>query len=56
MAPVDLIDDLQVTGEQVLEQVDGPALQGLRQDGVVCVGAGPHTDVPGLRSVNEPDV
>lgn len=46
--PVDLVDDLQVTRQQVLEEVDGPALQGFRQDGVVGVGTGTDHDVPGL--------
>lgn len=46
--PVDLIDDLQVTRQQVLEEVDGPALQGFRQDGVVGVGTGTNHNVPGL--------
>lgn len=46
--PVDLVDDVQVTGQQVFEEVDGPALQGLRQDGVIGVGTGADHDVPGL--------
>jgi hypothetical protein len=49
-ATIDLEDDLQVTGQQVLEQVNGPALQGLRQHGVVCVGTGTDTHVPGLET------
>lgn len=48
MPPVDLVDDLQVARQQVLEEVDGPALQSLRQDGVVGVGAGTNHNVPGL--------
>lgn len=45
---VDLIDDLQVPGEQLLHQVHGPALQGLGKHRVVGVGEGPSGDVPGL--------
>lgn len=48
--PVDLVDDVQVTRQQVLEEVDGPALQGFRQDGVVGVGTGLNHDVPGLNT------
>lgn len=33
-----------------MEQVNGPALQGLRQHGVVCVGTGTDTHVPGLET------
>ena len=51
MPPVDLIDDLQVTRQQVLEEIDGPALQSFRQDGVVGVGTGTHHNVPGLDTV-----
>ena len=48
--PVDLVDDLQVPRQQVMEKVDGPALQGFRQDGVVGVGTGTNHDVPGLHT------
>lgn len=48
--PVDLVDDLQVPGQQVLEEVDGPALQSLRQNGVVGVGTGTNHNVPGLQT------
>lgn len=51
--PVDLIDDLQVSGQQVLKQVDGPALQRLRQDGVVGVGTRTDHDVPSLDARQE---
>lgn len=45
---VDLVDDLQVPGEQLLHQVHGPALQRLGKHRVVGVGKGPFGDVPGL--------
>lgn len=48
--PVDLIDDLQVSWQQILEEVDGPALQSFRQDCVVCVGTGTNHNVPGLHT------
>lgn len=48
MPLVDLIDDVEMTRQQVFEEVNGPALQGLRQDGVIGVGTGANHDVPGL--------
>lgn len=48
VAAVDLIDNFQVTGQQMSKQVDWPALQSLGKDCVVGVGAGANTDVPGL--------
>lgn len=51
VSPVDLVDDVQVTRQQVFEEVHRPAFQGFRQDGVVGVGAGPNHDVPGLESL-----
>lgn len=48
--PVDLVNDLEVSRQQVLEEVDGPALQCLRQHGVVGVGTGTDHDVPGLNT------
>lgn len=53
MSPVDLIDDVQVTRQQGFEEVNGPALQGLGQDGVIGVGAGTHHNVPGLETKEE---
>lgn len=49
MAPVDLVDDVQVARQEVLEEVYRPALQSLWQDGVVSVGTGTHSDVPSLQ-------
>lgn len=46
---VDLVDDLQVSGQELLQQVYRPALQSLRQDCVVGVGKGASGEVPGLR-------
>lgn len=48
VALVDLVDDLQVSRQQALQQVHGPALQSFRQDGVVGVGEGAPGQVPGL--------
>lgn len=54
MAAVDLVDNLQVSRQQVSKQLHWPALQSFWKDGVVGVGTGPHTDVPGLsRTVTE---
>lgn len=50
VATVDLIDNFQVAREQMSKQVDWPALQSFRKDGVVCVGTGAYTDVPGLKN------
>lgn len=55
MPPVDLVDDLQVARKQVLEEVDGPALQGFRQNGVVGVGTGTNRDVPSLDTAGTGD-
>ena len=48
--PVDLVDDLQVSRQEVFEEVDRPALESFRQDSVVGVGAGLNHDVPGLNT------
>lgn len=53
VATVDLINNFQVTGKQMCKQVDWPALQSLRKDGVIGVGAGTHTDVPGLDTIKK---
>ena len=47
---VDLVDDLQVSGQQRLQQLDGPPLQSLGQDRVVGVGEGASGQIPGLQS------
>lgn len=46
---VDLVDDLQVSGQERLQQVHGPAFQSFGQDGVVGVGKGAPGEVPGLQ-------
>ena len=46
---VDLVDDLQVSGQELLQQVHRPAFQSFRQDGVVGVGKGACGEVPGLQ-------
>src|SRR5215472_10748563 len=48
MVVVDLIDDLQMARQDALEQWDGPAFEGLWQQGVIGVGAGGDGDFPGL--------
>ena len=50
VATVDLIDNFQMTGQQMSKQLDWPALQSFRKDGVVGVGTGAHADVPGLNT------
>ena len=47
-APVDLVDDLQVPGQEGLEQLDRPLLQGLGQERVVGVRQGADREVPRL--------
>lgn len=51
--PVDLKDDVQVAGQQGFEEVNGPALQRLREHSVVGVCTGPHHNVPGLEIKGE---
>ena len=46
-AGVDLVDDLEMTGQHLLEQADGPLLQCFRQQGVVGVGEDLVADGPG---------
>lgn len=53
VAPVDLVDNFQVTGQQMSKQLDWPALQSFREDCVIGVSAGAHTDVPGLHNNKE---
>ncbi len=45
---IDLVDDLQVAGQGDLEEVQGPAFEGLGQEGVVGVGDAFGGDAPGL--------
>ena len=45
-AMVDLVDQLEVAGQQGAEHVDRPLLEGLRQQGVVGVCAGPDRQIP----------
>ena len=47
---VDLVDDLQVSGQQLLQQLHGPSLQSLGEDRVVGVGEGAFGEIPGLQS------
>lgn len=58
MPPVDLIDNLQVSRQQILEEVNGPALQSFRQNSVIGVGTGTNHDVPGLHKegTETPDI
>ena len=48
VAVADLHQDLPDPGQQGLDELLGPALQGLHHDGVVGVGHGVGDDVPGL--------
>src|SRR5215469_15194019 len=45
-ASVDLVDDLEVTGKELADQVDWPFLEGLRKECVVGVSKGVAGDVP----------
>lgn len=49
MGLVDLVDDLQVSGQEGLQQLHGPALQSLGEDCVVGVGESALSEVPGLQ-------
>lgn len=53
VALVDLVDDLQVSGQQRLQQLHRPTLQSLGQNGVVGVGEGASGEVPGLPRLND---
>ena len=44
---VDVEDDLEVAGQELLHHGHGPPLQGLREDRVVGVGAALGRDGPG---------
>src|SRR6516165_5977863 len=46
-ATIDFVNDLQVAREQVREEPDRPLLQGLRQQGMICVGDRATGDMPG---------
>ena len=46
-APVDLVDQLEMAGQQAAEQVEIPLLQSFREQGVVGVSHGSGGDVPG---------
>ncbi len=48
VSEVDLVDDLQVTGQQSSQAAHGPSLQRLLHERVVGVGARAHRNVPGL--------
>ena len=48
MLSVNLVDDLQVSGQDVFQHGHGPPLQGFWEEGVVCVGEGLAADAPGL--------
>ena len=47
-SPVDLVDDLQLPGEEGLEELDRPLLEGFRQQRVVGVRQRANREVPGL--------
>ena len=46
-ARVDLVDDLQLAGQQLLEQLHAPGFEGFRQQGVVGVADAGRGDRPG---------
>lgn len=54
MLLIDLINDLQVSGQQLLHQLHWPALQGLREHRVVGVGEGLLRDLPCLQKRGGP--
>ena len=53
---IDFVDDLQVAGQHLRHQRDGPAFKGLGHHGVVGVAASLLGDVPGLIPVQPLDV
>lgn len=48
-----MVDDLQVSGQQLLQKRHRPALQSLGEDSVVGVGEGAPGEVPGLAEEEE---
>lgn len=50
VATVDLIHNFKVTRQQMSKEVNWPALQSFRKNGVIGVGTGAHTNVPGLNT------
>lgn len=46
---VDLVDDLQVSGQKLLQQLHRPALQSLGEDCVIGVCKSAPSEVPGLQ-------
>ena len=50
--PVDIVDNLEVPGKELLHERDGPSFQGLGQHSVVGEGKGLRDDVPGIFPVN----
>ena len=53
---VDLVDDLEVAGEDGAEHLDRPLLEGLGEEGVVRVGEGVPGDLPGRLPAHPVDV
>ena len=47
-AAVDFVDDLEVAGQDALEEGDRPAFESLGHEGVVGVAEGAHDDAPGV--------
>ena len=50
--PIEIVDNLEVPGEELLHQRDGPFFQCLRQHSVVGEGKGLRDDVPGVFPVD----
>lgn len=48
MAEVDFVDNLQVARKNGLQHADWPSFKSFRQNGVVGVRAGAHSNVPSL--------
>lgn len=50
--PIEIVDNLEVSGEELLHEWDGPPFQSLRQHSVVGEGKGLRDDIPGIFPVD----
>ncbi len=53
---VDAVDNLQMTGQNVLQHAAWPTFKGFGQNGVVGVGEGSAADFPGLKKEEEESI
>ena len=53
MPEIDLVNNLQVTGQNRFQHANGPTLQGFGQNCMVGVCTRANSQFPGLRIINE---